>query len=671
MIFGALRAGKAGARRGGVILLLMLLLLGGCATTRTFEINATPPDAMVQIDGINKGRGQVEVPITFNSVADTHTISAQRPGYMPASITVDRDYPDTNIDIQLQPFSRRIHLAVIPQGYLKIDGNPVSSDMVSEADPELNFTMDQANHWTTYTVTADRLGFSTATTRVSYDPDVEGSTQDYTLTLHPAPMHVTITTTPPGATIMVDARDFGVSPASGAITFRFDGATESWLPRTITALKAGWAPATMRASYGDRQVEYHLDLIAKTKEVAISTEPPGGTVVINGATLPRNAAGESLAQLKFPPINDAGTLPTYTAVASLKAGGWEWMPKNLSIGWDGGQRDYSVKLREITTGSVATVEVGLRRDDQGLWQVYPRLFTTVASKFVTEGRGPNPVEIYQAPAGQTIGSLAVSPDGSQVLFTLLIPDPGNFRSLILAKKIDGSGQVQQINDGNSLDVMPSYDANGDSIAYCSNRAGRTLSIWERSISGEGGILALTANRDEMDLWPALDASPRTRLFYEALYDGQTRGHLYMTTLGATTRTEFNLTGISQPRVSPKADSVVYVSTNPKTGRREIYLQPVDGSPAELLVASPDADNYDPSFSHDGTRLAFTSDRAVDEDHRHNPDIWILNINEGGSPIQITSNESVDDCPVWDPAGGALYFRSNRGGAWGIWKIDVK
>jgi hypothetical protein len=38
---------------------------------------------------------------------------------------------------------------------------------------------------------------------------------------------------------------------------------------------------------------------------------------------------------------------------------------------------------------------------------------------------------------------------------------------------------------------------------------------------------------------------------------------------------------------------------------------------------------------------------------------------------VTRNESWDDGPAWDATGRTLFFRSNRGGQWGIWKIDVK
>ena len=56
----------------------------------------------------------------------------------------------------------------------------------------------------------------------------------------------------------------------------------------------------------------------------------------------------------------------------------------------------------------------------------------------------------------------------------------------------------------------------------------------------------------------------------------------------------------------------------------------------------------------------------------NYDIYILDVTQPNAPPrQITANPSQDDHPVWDPSGKAIYFRSNRGGEWGIWKISAK
>jgi TolB protein len=161
------------------------------------------------------------------------------------------------------------------------------------------------------------------------------------------------------------------------------------------------------------------------------------------------------------------------------------------------------------------------------------------------------------------------------------------------------------------------------------------------------------------------------LFYETLLDDRDEPRLYMTQIGRTIRTELTTVPVTQPRVSPKADSLVFASVNAKTGNRELFLMPDKGGLSQNLTNSPDCDNFDPVWSKDGSRIAYVSDRGLDEDRHRNRDIWVIDLAHPEQPIQVTTNGSVDDCPAWDPSGDAIYFRSNRGGEWGIWKIGVK
>ena len=145
------------------------------------------------------------------------------------------------------------------------------------------------------------------------------------------------------------------------------------------------------------------------------------------------------------------------------------------------------------------------------------------------------------------------------------------------------------------------------------------------------------------------------------------------------RLDLTTISVGQPRISPRADSIIFTSTNSRTGNREIYRIPDKGGPPVNLTNDPDSDCYDPVWSKDGSQIAYVSDRGVadisdrglEEDRRRNADIWIMDLARADKPIQVTTNASVDDCPAWDPSGNALYFRSNRGGQWGIWKVAVK
>jgi TolB protein len=289
-----------------------------------------------------------------------------------------------------------------------------------------------------------------------------------------------------------------------------------------------------------------------------------------------------------------------------------------------------------------------------------------------EGPGsPKPVKITDLPRGTFIDTLTVSPDGSMVLFTTLTgKTAADLRSTMMTVHADGSGGVTSFGDGKTLDLTPCFTPDGNQIVFASNRGGRRLSVWEMSAIGDPGMTQLT-NYEENVLWPVVDSDPKPRLFWEALIDTRTEPRLFMTQLGANSRMELTRGGGMQPRVSPKADSILYTAINEKSGKRQILRVPDGGGVPSLLTSATDADEHDPVWSRDGNRIAYVSDQGTDEDGTHNDDIWALDVEHPDRPVRITVNGSVDDCPAWDPGGRAIFFRSNRGGEWAIWRIAVK
>jgi len=650
--------------------ILMLGFLAACSTTRSITVTAVPPDAVLKLDGESIGVGSATHDVVFNGSADTHVLMASRLGYKDQSVTLTRDEDKSQYQLNLKPQSKRVHVTVEPvAGIVSVDGKAIGADPTSDAGIDLEFTVDKSNKWTTHEITVDRLGFATAHATVSWTD----ATPEYALVMGPMTKDVSITSDPPGALVAIDGRTVGAAPTTIAgVPFNYDVAKAEYSTHKITVAKPGYDAVDRTISWDNATGTYAIALEPKTKTVRIVTDPAGAVVTIDGKALDRDDKGASAGVLQFPPVDDKGTLRTYTATVSKKTADSEWETGQLTIAFEQGKSDYAITLKEIKTKPVDELTVVFERNLQGVWEAVPKTVSTLARKDVTEGPDrQQPVQLVRADHDTTINSLAMSPDGTQLMFTEVWGHTkDDLRSQILVVKPDGTGGTQQLTDGKALDLFPSYTPAGDQIVFSSNRAGKKLSIWEKSAVGAPGTAQLTTN-DEQDLWPAVDADPQPRLFYETLLDDRDEPRLYMTQIGRTIRTELTTVPVTQPRVSPKADSLVFASVNPKTGNRELFLMPDKGGLSQNLTNSPDSDNFDPVWSKDGSRIAFVSDRGLDEDRHHNRDIWVIDLAHPEQPIQITTNGSVDDSPAWDPSGDAIYFRSNRGGEWGIWKIGVK
>ena len=652
-------------------LLCLSLVLVGCATTRTVTITARPPDALLKINGVDRGRGPVTETFTFNSDADVHRVQASRLGFKDQTVTLARSFDKNSLLIELRPQTKRLSFSVSPvPGTIYVDGKPLAPDPVVTTSTELEFTVDARNNWIPHTVRVERAGFVPTELVVNYT-DRDSS---YALALEPMRKTLNIATNPPGAQVFLDGESVGNSPlVVSNRAFSFDVERNRFVPQTVKAVKPGFDPVELSIDWDDGRTDYVVDLSPKSKTVRIVTDPPGGIVRIDGKALPRDEqTGVTTARLIFPPVNEQGELQTYLATIVRKTEASEWYPANLTIGWDGGQTDYTVPLKEVLTAPVPHLRPKLTRADDG-WQMRPDLAESVSFKDVSEATSRQPpVQVTQLPRGTQVDTLTLSPDGARLLFVILNAgrEPGEFRSQLAVIRTDGSGVVEYLSDGKSLELMPTFSPGGESILFASNRAGRRMSIWSMSAVGAPGVTNLTSGESN-DLWPNLDSEPKPRLFYQAMIDTRPDPRIFSTQLGTVSRTDLTPQGGMQPRVSPRGDVILFSVTNEKTGKRDLFRMPDGGGSAENLTNSPDVDEYDAVWNKDGSRIAYVSDRGVDVDGRPNADIWVLDPAHPDQPMQVTSNGSHDDCPAWDVSGRAIYFRSNRGGAWNIWRISVQ
>jgi Tol biopolymer transport system component len=641
----------------------------GCATSREITITSKPADALLNIDGTDRGQGPVTEKFSFSSSDDVHHVTARRLGYMDEAVPLTSQYDQSELVIEMHPRTKRVAVHVTPvPGMVTLDGKPQGDSPVEDIQLTLPFTVDEKNQSITHVIQVNRPGYQQAEQTVKWE-DIAG---EVTLAMDLMRKDLLIRTTPPGAVVMIGDKAMGQSPIE-AHDFPFppDPTTGQIAAQTVTVSKAGYDPVQTKIEWDNGRREYEVALVAKSKTVHFATDPPGAEVKVDGHMLELGTEGVSMGRLTFPPVDDKGTLKTYEVLITKKAADTEWAPQELTIGWDGGKSDYSITLSEVKTRPVDLLRAKAVRGDNG-WQLVPEIIHTLGMKDVSEGAANEPpVRITELPSGTTIDSVVQSPDGQWLAFSVLSgTSKDNFHSQIEMVKADGSAGPNLFGDGKSLDLTPSFTADGSQIVFASNRGGRHISIWQMAANGEGGITQLTSG-DSTDLFPTVDSDPKPRLYYESLVDTRPDPRLYMTQLGTTLRTDLTQAGGEQPRVSPRADAVAFTAINAKTGKREIFKMSDRGGAPINLTNNPDADSFDPVWSNDGNRIAFVSDRGADSDNHNNFDIWILDVRHPDKPVRVTTNGSWDDCPAWAPGGKAIYFRSNRGGSWQIWRVAMK
>lgn len=120
---------------------------------------------------------------------------------------------------------------------------------------------------------------------------------------------------------------------------------------------------------------------------------------------------------------------------------------------------------------------------------------------------------------------------------------------------------------------------------------------------------------------------------------------------------------TSPDVDPSGRRIVFASTRHNM-QPDLYFKSIDGVAVTQLTSDPAAD-IQPTFNVDGSRVAFSSDRAG------NWDIWVMGVN-GDPPVQITHELSDDIHPSWSPDGQQIVYSSFSfvGGQWELWIADA-
>ncbi len=130
-----------------------------------------------------------------------------------------------------------------------------------------------------------------------------------------------------------------------------------------------------------------------------------------------------------------------------------------------------------------------------------------------------------------------------------------------------------------------------------------------------------------------------------------------------------------PAISPQRDKVAFIcdAAGKVDGRTDLFLQEFHpekgetGKPVQLF-SYPRSTQASPTFSPDGSKLAFVSDKDGA------PRIYVISAtftSKRPTPVLVTKQNHENSCPAWSPDGKKLAYSAKTKGTRQIWIYDFE
>ncbi|MFC1660154.1 prolyl oligopeptidase family serine peptidase [Gemmatimonadota bacterium] len=256
------------------------------------------------------------------------------------------------------------------------------------------------------------------------------------------------------------------------------------------------------------------------------------------------------------------------------------------------------------------------------------------------------LEIEDQYALKRLGSAEISPDGAWVAYTVSTTDlkKEESKTQIWMVSTTGGDPIPLTMSGESAG-SPKWSPDGKYLSFTASRGENARSqVWLLDRRG-GEARQLTEVKQGVGSY---EWSPDGTKLALTLRDADTTRTDSGGDRGGPTRSRARDPWVID-RLQIKRDGRGYLTD---TTRTHLYVFDVESKDLSQITSGR-WDEGSPTWSPDGSKIAFVSNRTEDPDANSNSDIWVVsadNTDRGGTLIRITDYEGGDGSPAWSPDG---------------------
>ena len=264
---------------------------------------------------------------------------------------------------------------------------------------------------------------------------------------------------------------------------------------------------------------------------------------------------------------------------------------------------------------------------------------------------PRPLDIKDQFFIKGVGSATISPDGEWVAYTVTTTnlEKDRSRTQIWMVSSDGGDPFPVTMSSESISG-PKWSPDGKYLSFLATRGENAKpQVWVLDRRG-GEAKQLTELEHGAG---GFEWSPDASKLVMAIRDRDT----------TATPAESSSSRTRDPwvidRLQIKRDGRGYLADSLQT---HLYVYDIAAKKATQITSGRWSEGS-PSWSPDGGRIAFVSNRTQDPDANTNSDIWVVaadNPDKGATLLRITDYEGADGSPAWSPDGESIVYTTGAG-----------